>query len=208
MSSRKALLAIVFVLAVASMACNPLSFLATKTPTETPTPTATDTPTNTPTFTPSNTPEATATNTKNPKFVDTSGDITFAYTPPDGWEQASSKNSDAGWNGPNGEWLDFMLIPDNGLSPEDWSAELVVYYQENIPDLQLVGAEAFYPDSGLEAFMVAMEYESSGTKIHENVYFFASSGYILMVDYLRYQDDDSQDNVIDDCMKSVEMDIG
>jgi hypothetical protein len=206
MSSRKALLAVVFVLAIASMACDPMSFLATKTPTDTPTPTVTDTPTNTPTFTPTNTSIASPTNTKNPNFVDTSGDVPFSYKPPRGWDQIDSKYSDAAWAGPNGEFLDFSLNADQGHSVSDWAESLVGYLQENISGLQVLAADAFSPDSNIDAAKVVIEYENNGYQIHEELYFFGAEGYILLGDYSREQSTGpDQDDAVDACMMTVDM---
>jgi hypothetical protein len=210
MSSRKAFLAVVFVLVIASLACNPMSFLATKTPTITPSPTPTDTPTNTPTFTPTNTPIATDTPkvpTKDLRFHDTSGDIEFSYIPPKGWQKTDSQlGADTAWIHSSGGIMDFAIQGGESRSASEVADTVAHNMQNNYSGLDVISSDPFYPDAGIDTYKVVLEYTSGEYSIHHTYYLFVDQGYLLVVQYIRMIGTaENLDSGVDNCMMTMEI---
>lgn len=213
--SRKwiALMSVAVMLWLASMACAGPFNPPTKTPTDTPTTTLTNTPTETLTSTPTITPTPTDTPIHcamvNSRFIDTSGSINFSYVPPAGWKQAPSNlGGCTGWNGPGGSvaTLDFEGISGNGGSAAAFGQAFVEKLGENAEGLNVIAAEPFQTDSGIDSYRVIYELEMSGYKWHSDTYFFSDQGYFVIGMYMRMADySEELDAKVEACMMTVEI---
>jgi hypothetical protein len=213
MSSKKAVLAVVFLLFLASMACNnPItSYFSTRTavmetatatmwtptPTNTPTPTITATPTKTktPTHTPSPTPDN--------RFYEKGGAIEFSYVSPIGWRKGDITNGLNSWYGKGVTVLSFVMVKSN-LDAATTGAAAEDGMKPAFPGYKFIDEGVFSPDSGLDAFWFSFTAPSQGVTLYIKLYIFSGSGYILDGYYIRpdglYED---QDTLVEDSMMTM-----
>ena len=211
MSSKKAVLAVVFLLILASMACtNPItSYFSTRTAVmETATatmwtPTPTNTRTFTPTFTPTKTPTRTLTPTSDNRFYEKGAAIQFSYVPPEGWTKSKGSTGTTSWSGPGGVQLTFIV------QASSWDAAFAGAQMEDamkatFPGYKLVEEGVFSPDSGLDAYRFAFSAPYQGVTLYFEVYVFSGSGYLVEGLYLRSNtSNQDQDAVIMDTMMTM-----
>ena len=214
MHSKKAILAVMFVLYAASMACtNPIaSYFSTRTAVmETATATMwTPTPTNTPTATPTPTATATPTNTLTPtpdnRFYETGGAINFSYVPPIGWKKSKASNGIYQWAGKGTTVLQFQ-IQESSSDAASAGALAETSMGSIFPGAKIIDEGALSPDSGLDAFFFIFSAPYSGLKIHAEIYIFSGNGFMLEGIYLRPDDSDAdQDPLVKDCMLTMRFD--
>ncbi|MBN1438359.1 MAG: hypothetical protein JW929_03030 [Anaerolineales bacterium] len=209
MFSKKSVFAVGLMLFAASMACsNPITdYLSTQTavkqtatatmwtptPTDTPTPTPTDTPTPTPTDTPTPTPD--------PRYQETYGLFDFSYVPPRGWKKNSGEDLMA-WEGPGNTALYFYTNRVNASANEIVDVLVVLYYEEYGFECESQGD--FEINSGLDGAWMTCDLPNN-TLVQE--YIVSEKGKYVDAVYLREDgEDEDQDPVVEDCIRSIEFD--
>jgi hypothetical protein len=214
MSSKKAILAVAFALFLASMSCtNPIaSYFSTRTAVmETATatmwtPTPTNTSTSTPTQTPTKTPTRTLTPTPDNRFYETGGEINYSYVPPTGWRKSKGTNGLYTWKGAGDTEVDFVLV-QNSLDATLAATTAEAALKSELSGYSLINEGAFYPDSGIDAYLFTFTADYSGSTFHFECYIFAQDGYILEALYGRsdglYA---NQDNLVTDSMMTIRFD--
>ena len=222
MSSKKAVLAVGFMLLAALIACdsNPIMlYLLTRTammqtatatmwtPTPTDTPTPTFTPTNTLTNTPTNTPTNTITPTPDPRYYETEGRVDFSYIPPKGWKKSNIEGSDLqGWSGPGDTQLAFFDDHYTG-SAADFTAETLEDLK-TVFEISVKDEGELDLDSGVENYWIALTMSYEGDSAFFVMYFFSDGDdNIVFAMYGRILDEDEdQDAVVEDSMMTFRFD--
>ena len=212
MSSKKAVLAMAFVLLLASMACtNPIaSYFSTRTAvmetatatmwTPTPTNTATSTPT------PTKTPTRTSTPTPDNRFYETGGEINFSYVPPTDWKKSIDTNGLYEWQGTGNTGLTFLIqASSTDASTEGGVMETTM--ESTFPGYQLVDDGAFSPASGLDSFRFAFTAPFQASNFYFEWFIFSGNGYLVEALYIRTDSaNEDQDALVTDSMMTVQFD--
>jgi hypothetical protein len=213
MSSKKAVLAVGFILLIASLACsNPITdYFSTQTAvmqtatatmwTPTPTNTPTITPTPTSTFTPTVTPSP----TKDPRrYYETKGRVNFSYIPPDGWRKykLSGTNMQA-WSGPGSTQLAFFDMDYDGSAAD--AADLgKKELKAGISNYKELGSGELDLESGADNAWFAFSGSTQGVNLIVTCYFFSDgNGEVVYAMYFRLPSSGSgEDSTIEESMST------